>query len=353
MLISHPINLCVIIFGVFPFLKLYPILQSPLPEFYQKLLRERAQSANAVVGRRFYELEKQDLQQADILRGVHLANKMEGLLCVDRSKYFDKTTQHLCKTSSSIEIGDHERTKSRPITAIPVLTPKTPRPEPSSDVPGLCIRQLNVSENMNNSLTNVSNFGENRSASSRSKRFNEYRVHRPMTGYKEHEDKRERANSVREMRDAYNERIMSAPPWMSLEPDTGNASHEKQADEHIPPKTALMRTRRLKDDKSCTWKPLIYDKESDIKHSQGCPYQCKGCFKACLASEDYLERMEDKIQKQRHKQVRRSQPAPFFGNSRQMRVIKKPYPSDNFQAILGTQRLHDRVNMDLVKQHRE
>ena len=27
-----------------------------------------------------------------------------------------------------------------------------------------------------------------------------------------------------------------------------------------------------------------------MQHSAGCPYKCKGCFKACLVSEDYLQK---------------------------------------------------------------
>ncbi len=38
-----------------------------------------------------------------------------------------------------------------------------------------------------------------------------------------------------------------------------------------------------------SWRPLLYSAEHDIQHGAGCTYQCQGCFKACLASEDYLE----------------------------------------------------------------
>ncbi len=41
-----------------------------------------------------------------------------------------------------------------------------------------------------------------------------------------------------------------------------------------------------------SWRPLLYSAEHDIQHVAGCSYQCQGCFKACLASEDYLESTE-------------------------------------------------------------
>ena len=326
------------------------VFQWPLPEFYQKLLRERAQTANAVVGRRFFELDKQDLQQVDILRGVHLANKMEGLLCVDRSRYYKKHIQNANKGyGCSIEISDRDRTKSRPITAIPVISPKTMKPEASSDMPDLSIRQLILNESANDLQSKLTNYGETKLNAS-NKRFNEYRVHRPMASFKENTNKHERTNSVRELKGDYQERIMSAPAWMSLEPESNDTQQEAHDDEQSKRKTGWTRTRRAE---GSTWKPLIYDKESDIKHSQGCPYTCKGCFKACLASEDYLQKMEDRVhqQKERKMQSRRSQPVSFYSGNRHMKVIKKPYPTENFQAVLGSQRIQDRVKMDLVKQH--
>lgn len=40
------------------------------------------------------------------------------------------------------------------------------------------------------------------------------------------------------------------------------------------------------------WRPLMMQEEGEVlmQHSAGCPYKCKGCFKACLVSEDYLEK---------------------------------------------------------------
>ena len=39
------------------------------------------------------------------------------------------------------------------------------------------------------------------------------------------------------------------------------------------------------------WRPLLVGEDSGVmQHSAGCPYKCKGCFKACLVSEDYLQK---------------------------------------------------------------
>ena len=39
-------------------------------------------------------------------------------------------------------------------------------------------------------------------------------------------------------------------------------------------------------------RPLMYCEDGELKHSAGCPYKCKGCFRACLVSKDYLEKMK-------------------------------------------------------------
>ena len=33
---------------------------------------------------------------------------------------------------------------------------------------------------------------------------------------------------------------------------------------------------------------LMHSDELDIRHSAGCPYSCRGCFRACLASDEYI-----------------------------------------------------------------
>ena len=39
------------------------------------------------------------------------------------------------------------------------------------------------------------------------------------------------------------------------------------------------------------WRPLLVGEDGGVmQHSAGCPYKCKGCFKACLVSEDYLQK---------------------------------------------------------------
>ncbi|ESO84271.1 hypothetical protein LOTGIDRAFT_155606 [Lottia gigantea] len=58
-------------------------------------------------------------------------------------------------------------------------------------------------------------------------------------------------------------------------------------------------------------RPLLFSSDGVIKHSAGCPYKCKGCFKACLVSQDYLNRDQEASQASWRKQ-RRIKRGPGF-----------------------------------------
>ena len=63
-------------------------------------------------------------------------------------------------------------------------------------------------------------------------------------------------------------------------------------------------------------KPLLYDEELDQQHSMGCTNQCKGCFRACLASDDYFDKPDEGIKVKRKVKI----------NKRPLRVIKREFP---------------------------
>ncbi|KAK3773360.1 hypothetical protein RRG08_023240 [Elysia crispata] len=45
-------------------------------------------------------------------------------------------------------------------------------------------------------------------------------------------------------------------------------------------------------------RPLLYTSESGLmKHSAGCPYKCKNCFRACLVSDDFAQKAQHRRQK--------------------------------------------------------
>ena len=44
-------------------------------------------------------------------------------------------------------------------------------------------------------------------------------------------------------------------------------------------------------------KPMMFSNYKLLKHSAGCPYQCRGCFKACLTSTDYFQNIKEQKKK--------------------------------------------------------
>ena len=86
-------------------------------------------------------------------------------------------------------------------------------------------------------------------------------------------------------------------------------------------------------------KPLLYNEEFDIKHSSDCPYNCRGCFRACLASEDYINNSEppeaSKPRKPKHRQLKN--PLLKSGN-RALRTITKEYPEPELKFVLTTEK---------------
>ena len=51
-------------------------------------------------------------------------------------------------------------------------------------------------------------------------------------------------------------------------------------------------TNHLGISKTATLRSLLYDPESErVRQCKDCPYKCRGCFKACLASDDYFRRV--------------------------------------------------------------
>ena len=75
---------------------------------------------------------------------------------------------------------------------------------------------------------------------------------------------------------------------------TNNSSNVVPAFEQARPKTPRNRgdqTVRPRETRSgpSGLKPLLYSDDCAIQHSAGCPYMCKGCFRACLASDNYVD----------------------------------------------------------------
>ncbi|KAK6986245.1 hypothetical protein BgiMline_015881 [Biomphalaria glabrata] len=100
-------------------------------------------------------------------------------------------------------------------------------------------------------------------------------------------------NIVTRDKDLVKDNVRTAKPFIEEKRQFSNmywrarsSYHKKMTDtqivndsdqNYVPPKGTLLR-------------PLLYNEDGAImRHSAGCPYKCKECFKACLVSEDFME----------------------------------------------------------------
>ena len=107
-----------------------------------------------------------------------------------------------------------------------------------------------------------------------------------------------------DMKKLLNERLKSAPPGLNMtitsHPSTTTTCESSRSSFS---KTGDIYSRRQatpkgrNEDKSMhgpVLRSLLQRSSSDFNHSNGCPYKCKGCFRACLASEEYLSRLKSR-----------------------------------------------------------
>ncbi|CAG2195778.1 unnamed protein product [Mytilus edulis] len=219
---------------------------SPVKKDLQTKLHERAKSASAVLGRRHYEIEKQEVKRDEILQGCSmLKTKTTGI--VQTSRKVKSASGRFCGTSTHSS-------------------------------------------------------GEVRS---------KILLQRPHTCH----------GTRTRNEEAFYTRIGSAPPSIqhvqsNPQVDTSNKSSTPL---YWKTKSAYHRKQITTDsgcensnDSECVsrgslWKPLLYSDDNGKKHKAGCPYKCKGCFRACLVSQDYMDKvMSGKIQidKKREKYVK-------------------------------------------------
>ncbi|GFR57626.1 hypothetical protein ElyMa_001748600 [Elysia marginata] len=96
-------------------------------------------------------------------------------------------------------------------------------------------------------------------------------------------------------RSTYHKRVLTAK-----EADTSDAN----ADGITDLKAKVEETGQLK---GSLLRPLLYTSDSgQMRHSAGCPYKCKNCFRACLVSDDFAQRAQQKRREETGLETRQS-----------------------------------------------
>ncbi|KAK6170099.1 hypothetical protein SNE40_018576 [Patella caerulea] len=119
-------------------------------------------------------------------------------------------------------------------------------------------------------------------------------------------------NTIDGIKRSYMKRAQSAPAGALRLNQLNDASHGKKPTLYWRAKSAYHRKAISKEEqldapnddsysetRGSLLRPLLYSSEGAIKHSAGCPYKCKGCFKACLVSEDYLDKAQQRSESER------------------------------------------------------
>jgi len=280
----------------------------PVTDEIRVCLQERAQSAAGFLGRRHYEIDKQNLKTNEILRGRKI--DLTGS-CVreTESEVFQKS-KRCWKCASENKKTDKERILlQRPHTSYCI------RPRPMMDTDGLRpkVESLTIREKSFNrqeheegdkiELSDITVQCENETDASEKRTEETFR-------------------NPREMKVAYEKRVQSAPPIVrqrqSFETEVTASARTHSTPLYWKTRSIYHRkniAENTSDDqtdrsvffsKGSLLKPLLYQKGDDLKHSAGCPYKCKGCFRACLASQDYLNELRKK-RAQSIRQVRQYQ----------------------------------------------
>ena len=279
-----------------------------LNEECRKTISEQAKGNNGIVGRRHFELTKQLLTDQDLVVGKHFSSKhgcgRSNFLEENIEKDRDSEFKGFANRRPSLAVGrpvtrvEQRRARTaiqskldtlRPFTA-PSILARDINEDNSETFPTLFIRQCTALTSQEN--TTLETTGEQlkpkRSRNGGTKSAPPHSSsHTSTTGF----------NSLHAMQEAYELKLKQPlPAWVSNDGRSagGQIPYPKDMVEScdtkaISPRNRFDKDATIREMPQSSLKPLMYNKDSDVRHSAGCPYKCKGCFKACLASDDFIQ----------------------------------------------------------------
>ena len=289
-----------------------------LNEECRRAINERAKGQNGIVGSRHFELTKQQLTRQDFIVGKTIASKsasevschLDENLKVPENDNCTKTDKETSSVISrlatrgqgvklpsdavlpkSAKVGRRSFDRMRPFTA-PSIMNRDNHQDFTDALPTLLIRQCT-------SLTSQTNcFVETKDELVKYQRSRQSGAksappcsnpQRSNAGF----------SSLHAMQEALEEKLRQAPvpAWVSTEGRSagGPLPYPRDLPEGSDKKGTIAKNRFEKDSAlqmpppQSSLKPLMYSQDSEVRHSAGCPYRCKSCFRACLASDDFVQ----------------------------------------------------------------
>ena len=316
-----------------------PFKNSPLTEQLRSKIHERAKSANAVMGRKFHEVARQCVNRDEILTGKHLVSKVEEMM--------DKSEELRIKTDKlgvkRVGWNDLPEASTRSL-----VRPKT-SPAPGCRSKGLAMTFTGPDDAADQRRASAPSIPRPRTSPGEIRDFLEvrhlkvanYTDSQKVTSSQDGEGKPiilgEDTISFRTfgaMKEAFAAKVVppiptSTKPQASEERGQGATStpappNAGNTTKFWPSRKDVHKSKHMKNPgqedsgpqspRGSSLRPLLYSNDCEIKHSAGCPYMCKGCFKACLASEDYIQRAkkmrEDRDKKEKTQLRRRRKNVP-------------------------------------------
>ena len=267
---------------------------SPITKNLRSKLEERAKSASAVLGRRYFEIEQQEVGKDEVLQG---SSMFKANACPSTQRQNVKSASgRFCGNGCSASSGE---IRSKILSQRPHTCHGTRPDKPVYEKLSISAKSLEIlgcQHKMETTGSNATTVKQNKV--------------RLLSDFK----------TDHQMRDAFYQRVKSAPPSIQhvqvntdCETNKGNIPlywktksiyHRKQ----FAATTGCDTEENLETaSRGSLWKPLLYSNDGGIKHKAGCPYKCKGCFRACLVSQDYMDKLlsgEIQLQQNRKRSVK-------------------------------------------------
>ena len=357
-----------------------------LNEECRKAINERAKGQNGIVGRRHFELTKQQLTREDFIVGRPIASKSasevschldenlkqpENYNCTKKDKGISSVISTPATRSQGVrlpndpllpksaKVGRNRFDSMRPFTA-PSAMNRDHYQEITDALPTLLIRQCSSLTSQNNAFVESKDDMTKHQRSRQSGAKSAPPCSNPLrsnAGF----------SSLHAMQEALEQKLRQAPvpAWIGNEGRSagGPLPYPKDVPESMDKKGTTPKNRFDKDSAlqmpppQSPLKPLMYSQESEVRHSAGCPYRCKSCFRACLASDDFVQNQNEtssngksnnQIAQRRailrqnkpawktepkQKDVHSSKPAPVWNNRNRghvIRIIRKEIPLSTY-----------------------
>lgn len=340
-----------------------------IPDACMKTVEDRAKSASSILGRRHFEVDRQTLAKEEILQGINVLSKEGADNVLDTDKYkerkvrvrfVDNKYQYM---TSDIKLS--YSAERRPTTAPSIL--KASCQVRCAVLPDLTVTKLMVSNNKtHDNMVNTNELSDDKKqrcvsaidVRARSAILNDVGTLKSVTAMREaYQIKMNKDLDSIDQNIEIDCRKDLTKIKIALELQ-GKDNHRSLYHHRSEKRLITPRNRFEHDEKKhirrSGLKPLLYSEEHELLHSAECPYNCPGCFRACLASDDYFEKAEEQM-KERLRKQKKSRMHPrsvLYGLEPRahLRVFKREIPKIETEFAHNREELEEEfVNIESIE----